>query len=98
MGKAIQPRDLQAAAITLRSGRYLLVSFERCRKSLLTPSEEEVALAMLAGRSNAEIAGIRGTSPRTVANQIAGIFQKLGVRSRTELAARWTASLCAPEG
>jgi DNA-binding NarL/FixJ family response regulator len=42
---------------------------------------------MLEGRSNAEIARDRGTCARTVANQIASMFRKLGVQSRAELAA-----------
>lgn len=44
----------------------------------------ELALANL---SNAEIAERRGTSPRTVANQVASLFRKLGVASRSELRA-----------
>jgi DNA-binding NarL/FixJ family response regulator len=40
------------------------------------------------GLSNAEIARSRGRSPRTVANQVAKIFEKLGVSSRSELYAR----------
>jgi DNA-binding CsgD family transcriptional regulator len=52
----------------------------------LTEAEREVALAIVAGRSNAEIAAHRGTSPRTVANQVASLFAKLGLRSRNELA------------
>jgi DNA-binding NarL/FixJ family response regulator len=54
----------------------------------LTEAERDVALAICAGRSNAEIAMQRGTSPRTVANQVASLFAKLGLRSRYELAAR----------
>jgi DNA-binding CsgD family transcriptional regulator len=53
----------------------------------LTDAERDVALAIFAGRSNAEIAVQRGTSPRTVANQVASLFAKLGLRSRSELAA-----------
>ena len=53
----------------------------------LSQGEREVAGLLLDGLSNAEIAEIRGTSTRTVANQVASIFKKLGVRSRTELAA-----------
>lgn len=49
----------------------------------------ELAVARLAceGHSNAEIAGMRGTSVRTVANQLAAIYGKLGVGSRVELIA-----------
>jgi DNA-binding CsgD family transcriptional regulator len=43
----------------------------------------------LRGRSNADIARVRGSSPRTVANLLARTFRKLKVRSRAELAARF---------
>lgn len=56
--------------------------------SSLTPSERDVALRASSGESNREIARGRGTSERTVANQLASIFEKLGVGSRAELAAR----------
>jgi DNA-binding CsgD family transcriptional regulator len=58
----------------------------------LTPSEIEVLERILAGDSNAEIAGRRGTSVRTVAKQVAAIFEKVGVSSRRELAARLAAA------
>jgi DNA-binding CsgD family transcriptional regulator len=54
----------------------------------LSPSERDVAARVLAGESNAEIARARGVAVRTIANQIASIFRKLGVGSRAELAAR----------
>lgn len=44
------------------------------------------------GLTNAEIAARRGVSPRTVANQIASLFRKLGVHSRLELQA-WLAGV-----
>ena len=43
---------------------------------------------VVAGRSNGEIAAARGRSVRTIANQVAAIFRKLGVGSRLELARR----------
>jgi DNA-binding NarL/FixJ family response regulator len=52
----------------------------------LTPSERSVVQAVLAGRSNNEIAEARATAPRTVANQLAAIYRKLGISSRAELA------------
>jgi DNA-binding NarL/FixJ family response regulator len=55
----------------------------------LTPSERDVLRALLAGKTNRDIAVERGTAVRTVANQIARLFRKVGVRSRAELAARW---------
>ena len=52
----------------------------------LSDAERDVAALALAGLSNSEIGRRRGTSGRTVANQMATIFRKLGVSSRTELA------------
>ncbi len=52
----------------------------------LSPAEREVALLASAGCPSREIAERRGTSERTVANQLASIFKKLGMSSRTELA------------
>lgn len=54
----------------------------------LTQAERQVVAAVLSGRTNAAIAKARRTSCRTVANQLAGIYRKLGVASRWELAAR----------
>jgi DNA-binding CsgD family transcriptional regulator len=50
----------------------------------LSAAERDVAMAVLQGLSNAEIAAFRGTAPRTVANQVASLLRKLGARSRTE--------------
>jgi DNA-binding NarL/FixJ family response regulator len=55
----------------------------------LTAAQREVAAALLDGQSNAEIALARGRSARTIANQVASIFRRLGVASRGELAARY---------
>lgn len=54
----------------------------------LSPTEQAVAALALSGCTNAEIARRRGTSERTVANQMASLLRKLGVASRVELAAR----------
>jgi DNA-binding CsgD family transcriptional regulator len=59
----------------------------------LTDAEREVARLLIAGLSKAEIAGRRGSSVYTVANQVAAIYAKLGVRSRAELVARWAGRL-----
>jgi DNA-binding NarL/FixJ family response regulator len=60
----------------------------------LTPSEEEVLAGLARGMSNSAIAETRQTSVRTVANQVASLFRKTGVRSRTDLAR--IAARCAP--
>lgn len=54
----------------------------------LTDAERQVVALLLDGRTNAAIAEERGTSVRTVANQIASIFRKAGVASRSELVTR----------
>lgn len=53
----------------------------------LTPAEREVARLILEGASNAEIAGRRGSSLRTVEKQVASCLRRLGVASRGELVA-----------
>jgi DNA-binding NarL/FixJ family response regulator len=66
-----------------------LVSFaaQPVALQVLTSAERSVAALALAGLDNAAIARARATSVRTVANLLARCFRKLGVRSRTELAA-----------
>ncbi len=53
----------------------------------LTAAETAVLALLLEGASNADIARRRASSVRTVANQVASIFRKHGVRSRAELVA-----------
>jgi DNA-binding NarL/FixJ family response regulator len=53
----------------------------------LTAAELDVMADLLAGYSNRDIAHRRGRSTRTIANQVASILSKLGVRSRLELVA-----------
>jgi DNA-binding CsgD family transcriptional regulator len=74
------------------AGEPLVVfSFEHAPavRRALTRAENEIVLHLLDGRSNTEIARLRGRSPSTIANQVATIFKKLGVKSRLELARRW---------
>ncbi|NUP13084.1 MAG: helix-turn-helix transcriptional regulator [Polyangiaceae bacterium] len=56
------------------------------RHATMTPAEGEVVELALRGLSNEEIGAKRGSSPRTVANQLQAIYRKLGVGSRVELA------------
>jgi DNA-binding CsgD family transcriptional regulator len=53
----------------------------------LTPAERAVARLAAAGSSNADIGRARGSSARTIANQLASIYRKVGVGSRAELIA-----------
>jgi DNA-binding NarL/FixJ family response regulator len=77
-------------------GRWL-VSAERpdCfLETRLPPSEWSVARFLLEGRSHAEMALLRRTSVRTIANQLASVFAKLGVSGRSEFLARLVREPC----
>jgi len=52
---------------------------------ILSPAVLDVIFQFAQGSSHAEIAAHRRTSQRTVANQIAAAFQRLGVSGRTQL-------------
>lgn len=55
----------------------------------LSPTESEVLALALAGLPAARIAARRRRSTKTVENQLASAFAKVGVRSRLELFARF---------
>jgi DNA-binding CsgD family transcriptional regulator len=55
----------------------------------LTSTEEEVARLVARGHTNREVANLLFMSTHTVDANLRRIFRKLGVRSRTELAARF---------
>jgi DNA-binding CsgD family transcriptional regulator len=78
-------------ALESDDGSFAVLSFtlpDRAARARLSPAEAEVVRLVLAGQTNRSIATLRGTTPRTVANQIASIFRKLGVSSRLELAVK----------
>lgn len=54
----------------------------------LTPREREVLTWVAAGKTNAEVAQILGTSHRTVQKHLERIYVKLGVETRTAAVAR----------
>ena len=54
----------------------------------LTETERHVAALVVQGRTNREVAAAMFVTQNTVQTHLRHIFQKLGVRSRTELAAR----------
>jgi DNA-binding NarL/FixJ family response regulator len=53
----------------------------------LSECERVVVELARSGRSNADIAATRSVAVRTVANQLASAYRKLGIHSRSELAA-----------
>jgi DNA-binding NarL/FixJ family response regulator len=56
--------------------------------SSLPPAEFAVIRSLLEGAGHDEIAQLRGTSTRTIANQIAAVFRRLKVSGRGELVIR----------
>lgn len=82
--------SLPEARVEERLEDGLVVSFDLPGRRLmarLTGVEAEVLRMTIEGKSHAEIATGRGTSRRTVANQLGAIFKKLGVSGRSALRA-----------
>ncbi|APR88599.1 hypothetical protein A7982_13948 [Minicystis rosea] len=86
LGAAVGSQAPRAAVGDAELG-VLLVEKNGARRehAALTDAEADVARLACEGLSNAEIAERRGSAERTVANQLARIYEKLGVRSRVEL-------------
>ena len=83
------PAGLRSSRLELWGAQYVVLSYPAQRKALpadLTAAEREVALLIGRGFSNAEIAAARGVALRTVANQVAALFRKLGASSRVDVA------------
>ena len=82
------PRGIQAVRSEHRGKPAVLVSFPVPRvdwSRSLTSAEKDVANDILAGLPNDAIGRKRGSSVRTVVNQVASIFRKVGAHSRLEL-------------
>lgn len=81
--------DLRGA-LPMLPGEDCLIRFQRTEGSLaqqLSAGELEVAQMLVEGRSYEEMARLRGTSIRTIANQICAVGRKLGTRGRFDLLA-----------
>jgi len=86
-------RDAQgrACAIVYEGQTYRVVGAARpddALATLLTPAEYAVARCLLEGQHYVDIARHRGTSTRTVANQLAAVFRRMGVSGRSSLLRR----------
>ncbi len=83
--------DARQTEISGAHGSLLAVSFRRPDARLdrlLSSSRCEVARLRVEGFTHREIAVLRGTSPRTVANQLSATFRQLSVSGRIELLRR----------
>jgi len=61
---------------------------DQCLTTVLPPAELAVIRSLIEGLSYQEIAKLRGTSTRTIANQITAVFRRLRVSGRNDLVQR----------
>ncbi|MGH7435155.1 MAG: helix-turn-helix domain-containing protein [Polyangiaceae bacterium] len=90
------PEGLGARTVVLGTDEYLILTLplpDWAVPGCLTEAERHITLAILRGATNQDMAGERKSSVRTIGNQIARIFAKLGVTSRIELAHRLGAGM-----
>ena len=86
-------RGMKLGAATVRqitgaNSERWLVSYERpdgVLRATLSEAEREVTRLLVEGRTHTQMARVRKTSPRTIANQLGSSFRKLGVTGRTAL-------------
>ncbi len=92
-GPLVFPFDLRTVRFEEDSQEWVVFSYTTDRGRVfppaMSPAECDVLARVLAGHSNAAIARARGTSPRTVANQVAELLRRFQLRSRRDLIARF---------
>jgi DNA-binding CsgD family transcriptional regulator len=71
-------RELAASGVTVRRSGY---------RDRLTPSEQRIAELAAGGSSNPQIAQSLFVTVKTVESHLAGVYRKLGIKSRRELPA-----------
>ncbi|HEV3191125.1 MAG TPA: helix-turn-helix transcriptional regulator [Polyangiaceae bacterium] len=84
------PFGLRASRLSIGGEELAVFSFPLPPLTLpdsLSSAERDIAIALLEGLSNSEIATARRTSLRTVANQVGSLLRKLGARSRADAVA-----------
>jgi len=89
-------RDAQAS-IQVASGELLSVLDAKFDSWQLSPSERDIALLLIKGLTTQEIANMRDTRQGTVKSQSSAIYQKAGVKNRSELVAYFVEDLLAGE-
>ncbi|MCR9072901.1 MAG: helix-turn-helix transcriptional regulator [Alphaproteobacteria bacterium] len=95
MRRTIDRSRRAEAAVSVASGAFADLISAQFRSWNLTPAESDVALFALKGFDIAEIAELRGSAPGTVRAQLARVYAKAGVSSRTQLLAVFTDELLA---
>ena len=94
LGEAVAAfRGLGAAIWTETASRELAAISGRTQGGdELTAAERRVAELVAEGRTNREVAAALYLTERTVESHLSRVYAKLGIRSRTELAAAWAAN------
>ena len=90
IGKALAVFEELGAALWAARARAELASIGGRAPSSgeLTPAEQRVAALVAEGHTNREVAAMLFVAERTVEFHLSGIYRKLGIRSRAELARR----------
>lgn len=86
-----QVNETRISSVDLDGEELIVLSWPvvaRPELSSMTDAEQEILGMLLERRTQRDMASARGTSARTVANQVASIYRKLGVSGRVELLAR----------
>lgn len=88
--EALEAFDLLGAALWAEkaSAELARIGGRRASEGGLTPTEQRVAELVAEGRANKEVAAVLFVSVRTVETHIRHVYEKLGVRSRAQLAHR----------
>jgi DNA-binding NarL/FixJ family response regulator len=93
--RLLADRRRKNAALAVASGALGEVIALRAREWALTPAEADVAIFALKGFEVAEIARLRQVAAGTVRAQLARVYQKAGVSSRSALASLFLDDLIA---
>lgn len=90
LDKSVEVEAIIAAVRTVAGGGtvYAAADLAEARRAPRTPSERErqVIAAVVAGRTNAEIAAALGLSEKTIETHLHRLFDRYALLSRTELA------------
>ncbi|MFT6422735.1 MAG: two-component system response regulator DesR [Thalassolituus sp.] len=86
--KNIALNELIDSTLKVADGGTLFSAHKICNLSKMTERENCIAKSLVAGKTNKEIAEEQNLSPGTVRNYLSNLFDKLGVRNRSEAVVR----------
>ena len=87
--KYINENQKLTSQVDAASGKFFELLSERFKNWKLTQSEADVAVLIIRGYTNSEIAISRGTSEATIKTQINSIFKKGKLSGRNELVSQF---------